>query len=48
MREHFAVWIVMGHVGGASHASLNAMLNIPSIDLNNGKMGPLKRFRYAI
>jgi hypothetical protein len=37
----------MGHTGGASPASLNAMLNIPSIVLNSGKMGPSKMFHYA-
>jgi hypothetical protein len=43
----FAVWIVMGHTGGANPALLNAMLNIPSIVLNNGKMVPLKMFHCA-
>jgi hypothetical protein len=43
----FAVWIVMGYTGGASPVSLNAMLNIPSIDLSSGKMVPLKMFRCA-
>jgi hypothetical protein len=43
----FAVWIVMGHTGGANPALLNAMPIIPSIVLNNGKIIPLKMFRCA-
>ena len=37
----------MGHTGGAGPASLIAMLTIPSIALNSGKMGALKMFHCA-
>jgi len=42
-----AVWIAMGHIGGAGIAWLKNMLHIPSIDLNSGKMDLLKRFHCA-
>jgi hypothetical protein len=42
LKLSFVVWIVMGHIGGASPASSNCILTTPSIALNIGKMDYLK------
>lgn len=44
LKLHFAVWIVMGLIGGASSVSYIPIIDTPSIVPNSGKMDPLTMF----
>jgi hypothetical protein len=47
LKLSFVVWIVMGHIGGASPAFSNHTLCTLFIVLNNGKMALSKMLHYV-